>query len=483
MTIPTFDHHHHHAAASAPAPAPAAAPAFIVDHTAIDAWLAANLPLAPAGTTTPATAAAKFPLASTDAEWGYKAAADQGGASNDELALAFGLGMDPQFALSGLFLDELGLGTAQFGATSSAAASKAGSPGLDDLPVLVPASPKPVVEQAVVEAPRRTTPSLTIPVEVPAPVTTTAAAAASTIAARPALRPLAPRPLAPRPSAPVQAAAAAAPVPASTASPTSPVHPNVYPMVAIPMAAAPTTAAPTPQYAAVPAMTIPGSAPVVPVYAPASTVTVPVVPAQAAASMLASSAAKSLSAYQQHRLQVDTQPDVTVVPHVRPLASAAAGARKPAIPDPDQLQYPARLIPLDAPIQSKKRKQPPTASTSATPKSGSDQDSDDENEDETVVNKRIKNTLSARRSRARRAAKMEFLESRVVDLETENERLRMEVMQMRLRVGMAGAAQQMVATQPMQVVAHAHHHHHAPQFVHQGYAVPGMAGAVTMMAL
>ncbi|KAJ3346428.1 hypothetical protein GGF32_007745, partial [Allomyces javanicus] len=152
------------------------------------------------------------------------------------------------------------------------------------------------------------------------------------------------------------------------------------------------------------------------------------------------------------------------------------------------LQYPARLIPLDAPIQSKKRKHPAsTASTSAsaTPKSGSDQDSDDENEDETVVNKRIKNTLSARRSRARRAAKMEFLESRVVDLETENERLRMEVMQMRLRVGMAGAAQQMVAavphaTQPMQVVAH---HHHAPQFVHQGYAVPGMPGAVTMMAL
>ncbi|KNE72521.1 hypothetical protein AMAG_20532 [Allomyces macrogynus ATCC 38327] len=267
-------------------------------------------------------------------------------------------------------------------------------------------------------------------------------------------------------------------------------------MVAIPIPTAPTAAAPTPAYAAVPAISIPGSAPVVPVYAPAA---VPVVPAQAAASMLASSAAKSLSAYQQHRLHVDTQPDVTVVPHVRPLAAAVGtGQRKPAIPDPDQLQYPARLIPLDAPIQSKKRKQPPTASTSATPKSGSDQDSDDENEDETVVNKRIKNTLSARRSRARRAAKMEFLESRVVDLEAENERLRMEVMQMRLRVGMAGAAQQMVAAvphatqpmqpmqsmqpmQPMQVVAH--HHHHAPQFVHQGYAVPGMPGAVTMMAL
>ncbi|KNE72522.1 hypothetical protein AMAG_20533 [Allomyces macrogynus ATCC 38327] len=171
MTIPTFDHHHHHAAtASAPAPAPTAAPGFI-DHTAIDAWLAANLQLVPEDSTSTSTsaaaaAAAKFPLATTDAEWTYKAAAvHQGGASNDELALAFGLGMDPQFELSGLFLDELGLGTAQFGATSSAAASKAGSPGLDDLPVLVPASPKPaVVEQTVVEVlPRRTTPSLTIP--------------------------------------------------------------------------------------------------------------------------------------------------------------------------------------------------------------------------------------------------------------------------------------------------------------------------------
>ncbi|KAJ3370526.1 hypothetical protein GGF31_004117 [Allomyces arbusculus] len=491
MTIPTFDHH---AAASAPAPAPGTAAPAIFDHAAIDAWLAANLQLASADSTSTSAAAAKFPLATTDAEWTYKAAAvDQGGASNDELALAFGLGMDPQFALSGLFLDELGLGTAQFGATSSAAASKAGSPGLDDLPVLVPASPKPaVVEQVVEVVPRRTTPSLTIPAEVPAPVTTTTVAAtATTIAPRPALRPLAPRPLAPRPAAPVQApAAATVTVPTSTASPTSPVHPSAYPMVAIPMPAPTAAAAPAPtQYAAVPAMTIPGSAPVVPVYAPASTVTVPVVPAQAAASMLASSAAKSLSAYQQHRLQVDAQADVTVVPHVRPLAAASTGQRKPAIPDPDQLQYPARLIPLDAPIQSKKRKQPPTASTSATPKSGSDQDSDDENEDETVVNKRIKNTLSARRSRARRAAKMEFLESRVVDLEAENERLRMEVMQMRLRVGMAGAAQQMVAAvphatqpmQPMQVVAH--HHHHAPQFVHQGYAVPGMPGAVTMMAL
>ncbi|KNE72293.1 hypothetical protein AMAG_20561 [Allomyces macrogynus ATCC 38327] len=167
--------------------------------------------------------------------------------------------------------------------------------------------------------------------------------------------------------------------------------------------------------------------------------------------------------------------------------TAGTGPRRPAITDPDQLQYPARLIPLDAPIQSKKRKHV-APSSSTTPKSGSDLDSDDENgneEDETVVNKRIKNTLSARRSRARRAAKMEFLESRVVDLEAENERLRMEVMQMRLRVGMAGAAQQMVAavphaTQPMQVVAH----HHAPQFVHhQGYAVTGMPGAVTMMAL
>ncbi|KNE72294.1 hypothetical protein AMAG_20562 [Allomyces macrogynus ATCC 38327] len=361
MTFPTFDHHHHrhHAGAAAPAPAPAAAPAFI-DHTAIDAWLAANLQLAPADTTTPA-AAAKFPLASTDAEWAIKA--DQG-ASNDELALAFGLGMDPQFALSGLFLDELGLGTAQFGATSSAAASKAGSPGLDDLPVLVPASPKPVAEQ-VVEVPSRTTPALTIPAELSA--TTTAAAATSRPAtARPALRPLAPRPLAPRPPAPVQAPAAVTAAPASTAPPTSPVHPNAYPMVAIPIPAAPAAAAPT-QYPTVPAMTTPESAPVMYRFLPQSTEEVPAGIPQPGLTILSAAASKAGSpglddlpvlvpaspkpvAEQVVEVPSRTTPSLTIPAELPATTTAAAATARPALRP--LAPRPARAAARPAPVQA-----------------------------------------------------------------------------------------------------------------------------------
>ncbi|KAI9140131.1 hypothetical protein BKA69DRAFT_1039598 [Paraphysoderma sedebokerense] len=66
--------------------------------------------------------------------------------------------------------------------------------------------------------------------------------------------------------------------------------------------------------------------------------------------------------------------------------------------------YAKKLIPLDAPIQKKNLKRAV---------------SEDE-EDPNVVNKRLKNTLSARRSRARRAMKLQCLE-------TENDQLRAEL--------------------------------------------------------
>jgi hypothetical protein len=52
---------------------------------------------------------------------------------------------------------------------------------------------------------------------------------------------------------------------------------------------------------------------------------------------------------------------------------------------------------------------------------------EDRDHHDPIASKRIRNTLSARRSRARRLAKMEYLEQRVRSLESENEALRQEM--------------------------------------------------------
>ncbi|KNE71638.1 hypothetical protein AMAG_16196 [Allomyces macrogynus ATCC 38327] len=155
---------------------------------------------------------------------------------------------------------------------------------------------------------------------------------------------------------------------------------------------------------------------------------------------LESTAAASVSAYHQRRLQEQHEelmqavaaaaaPPAKPSNGLKPIQSASAaavsgkpttGVKRAAVPDPEELEYPAHLIPLDAPIQKKRKV------------------TDDEPEQ--VVKKREKNTLSARRSRARRAAKMDFLEVRVVDLEAENEALKAELEQLRQVLAMQGGA-------------------------------------------
>ncbi|KAI9179705.1 hypothetical protein H9P43_005035 [Blastocladiella emersonii ATCC 22665] len=124
---------------------------------------------------------------------------------------------------------------------------------------------------------------------------------------------------------------------------------------------------------------------------------------------------------------------------------------------PPVLAYPAHLIPIDAPIQSKSNSPATSAGAAILPsvilqaptkrKRGRPAKSQltaaavpaeaaavgDGAEDGGGVDlesvdprdlKRLKNTLSARKSRARKAAKIDYLEHRVNELEAENERLR-----------------------------------------------------------
>ncbi|KAI9216302.1 hypothetical protein BC828DRAFT_441529 [Blastocladiella britannica] len=147
---------------------------------------------------------------------------------------------------------------------------------------------------------------------------------------------------------------------------------------------------------------------------------------------LAASAAASLAAYHQRRMQSDAAAPVATP--AAPAASANATTDAPAAAAPcplstmrslpatkvkiptEKLQYPAHLIPFDAPVQKKRK-----AVEAGLPEAGGG--------DEDEEAKRLKNTLSARKSRARRAARLGFLEDRVVELEQENGRVKAELEQ------------------------------------------------------
>ncbi|KAJ3370101.1 hypothetical protein GGF31_004718 [Allomyces arbusculus] len=86
---------------------------------------------------------------------------------------------------------------------------------------------------------------------------------------------------------------------------------------------------------------------------------------------------------------------------------------------PAALAYPSHLIPLDAPIQPR-RGVHPAPPAPAQKRAAEDDPATAQSEKEL---KRLKNTLSARMSRARKAAKIDLLESKVNELETENHRL------------------------------------------------------------
>ncbi|KAJ3360089.1 hypothetical protein GGF32_008677 [Allomyces javanicus] len=271
----------------------------------------------------------------------------------------------------------------------------------DDVPTLVPAtpiasaraSPAPVAMPTYVPAPAPAMPVVTMPTATPAPM----------------LAPVQPMHAFPQ--------AAAGPVYTVVALPPG--------MVPVAMPGAPMLPVP---HAVVPSM------PATPA-APAPLAISPVV------AQLESTAAASVSAYHQRRLQEQHEelmqaaaaaaaPPAKPSNGLKPIQSASAaavagakpttGVKRAAVPDPEELEYPAHLIPLDAPIQKKRKV------------------TDDEPEQ--VVKKREKNTLSARRSRARRAAKMDFLEVRVVDLEAENEALKAELEQLRQVLAMQGGA-------------------------------------------
>ncbi|KAL7747328.1 hypothetical protein RI367_007382 [Sorochytrium milnesiophthora] len=174
---------------------------------------------------------------------------------------------------------------------------------------------------------------------------------------------------------------------------------------------------------------------------------------------------------------------------------------------PAELAYPEHLIPLDAPIQSKgvnkkraaattapaatsrKRKAPATPAPTPAPKRTSrrgardeiqaddpaaddDDDHDDEEEeygqrsldaDDGIIDpneldfsnlndkdaKRIKNTLSARKSRARKQAKITFLETRVNELEAANQSLEQKLARAQAEIEALRQGQH-------------HRHYHAP---------------------
>ncbi|KAI9189023.1 hypothetical protein H9P43_000450 [Blastocladiella emersonii ATCC 22665] len=229
--------------------------------------------------------------------------------------------------------------------------------------------------------------------------------------------------------------------------------------VAVPMPAQ-SVAAPVQQQQAARSVPMAISVPMYP--APATlpspvSIAVPAVPVPA----VAKSAAASLSAYQQHRLQEATNGSVpspslkSLLPSSQATSPTAPstgsttttmaattvtadGQRKLAIPE-DQLKYPSHLIPMDAPIQ-KKRKHAAMAAGPAGSSSGDEDGVHGDDGGNPTDSKRVKNTLSARRSRARRAAKMDFLETRVVDLEAENDQLKAELALMRQQMAALAAA-------------------------------------------
>ncbi|KNE58805.1 hypothetical protein AMAG_04355 [Allomyces macrogynus ATCC 38327] len=91
---------------------------------------------------------------------------------------------------------------------------------------------------------------------------------------------------------------------------------------------------------------------------------------------------------------------------------------------PEQLPYPTNMIPLDAPIMpprgSKKRTAMEMGNSSPA---GADDDDDLDPSEQAAIEKRMRNTISARKSRARKAAKLELLEHEVNKLAAERDQL------------------------------------------------------------
>ncbi|KAL7752574.1 hypothetical protein RI367_002108 [Sorochytrium milnesiophthora] len=167
----------------------------------------------------------------------------------------------------------------------------------------------------------------------------------------------------------------------------------------------------------------------------------------------ASSAAAAAAPRRQRRTRrrPANEPPVAEVLHgntVIPTTTKKSSTKVASIPE--QLVYPSNLIPHDAPIHRRAKKR------SALESGFDDADGYHHHhhhhhadmtvlEEETIVDpthikledldeheaKRIRNTLSARRSRARKAAKIDFLEDRVNELETENDKLQREVLKLR----------------------------------------------------
>ncbi|KNE58877.1 hypothetical protein AMAG_04414 [Allomyces macrogynus ATCC 38327] len=381
--------------------------------SALDALLAADPALfadafstAPAAATNPALAAPSFstlpPPAALSFDFEFNAAAaatvptlptaapvPHAKLTASELSAAFGLDV---------LLDDAAVAAAANDLPDLVSSLFAAPAPADDVPTLVPATP--IASARASPAPMPVAMPTYVPALAPAmPVVTMPAA--------PMLAPVQPMHAFPQ-------AAAAGPVYTVVALPPG--------MVPVAMPGAPMLPVP---HAVVPSM------PATPA-APAPLAISPVV------AQLESTAAASVSAYHQRRLQEQHEelmqaaaaaaaPPAKPSNGLKPIQSATSavagakpttGVKRAAVPDPEELEYPAHLIPLDAPIQKKRKV------------------TDDEPEQ--VVKKREKNTLSARRSRARRAAKMDFLEVRVVDLEAENEALKAELEQLRQVLAMQG---------------------------------------------
>ncbi|KAI9173030.1 hypothetical protein H9P43_007161 [Blastocladiella emersonii ATCC 22665] len=107
---------------------------------------------------------------------------------------------------------------------------------------------------------------------------------------------------------------------------------------------------------------------------------------------------------------------------------------------PAELAYPTNLIALDAPIQPRRGAPPKPNKRTATEADLGDEDDEgpspldlDPNIDPKEA-KRIKNTLSARKSRARKQAKIEFLEAKVNDLEASNADLQDQVRRLTMQL-------------------------------------------------
>ncbi|KAI9216236.1 hypothetical protein BC828DRAFT_419041 [Blastocladiella britannica] len=83
------------------------------------------------------------------------------------------------------------------------------------------------------------------------------------------------------------------------------------------------------------------------------------------------------------------------------------------------LAYPTHLIHPDAPIRSRKTPRSTTTKSAAGSGGGSSSGGDSGNDDPLHDAKRIANTISARRARARKAAKLGFLEASKYDLHFE----------------------------------------------------------------